>query len=81
VLLYELCEADVVCAQFRKPVEDTGLTGMEEGQVLGHLGGEEGRGGHVLEARNVINKSNIISERTLFSLREIIVQQKVNCRR
>lgn len=37
VLFYELCKANVIWAQFREPVEDTGLTGMEEGKVLWHL--------------------------------------------
>lgn len=37
VLFYEFCEANVIWAQFREPVEDTGLTGVKEGQVLGHL--------------------------------------------
>ena len=37
VLFYELCKANVIWAQFREPVEDTGLTGVEEGKVLWHL--------------------------------------------
>lgn len=37
VLLCELCKADVIWPQFTEAVEDTGLTGMKEGQVLGHL--------------------------------------------
>lgn len=37
VLFYEFCKACVVWAQFTDAVEDTGLTGMKEGQVLGHL--------------------------------------------
>lgn len=37
VLFYELFKADVVGAQFTDPVEDTGLTGVKEGKVLGHL--------------------------------------------
>lgn len=37
VLFYELCEANVIGAQFTDAVEDTGLTGVKEGQVLGHL--------------------------------------------
>lgn len=38
VLLYELSEANVIWAQFAQPVQDTGLTGVKEGKVLGHLG-------------------------------------------
>lgn len=37
VLLYELCKAYVIGAQFTEPVEDIGLTGVKKGQVLGHL--------------------------------------------
>lgn len=37
VLLYELCEAHIVCAHLTQPVQDTGFTGMEKGQILGHL--------------------------------------------
>lgn len=37
VLLYKLCEAYVIWAQFAQPVQDTGLTGVKERQVLGHL--------------------------------------------
>jgi len=40
VLLYELCKTYVIRAQFAQSVEDTGLTGVKEGQVLGHLCGE-----------------------------------------
>lgn len=37
MLLYELCEANVIGSQFAEAVQDTGLTGMEKGQVLGDL--------------------------------------------
>lgn len=37
VLFYELCKAYVIRAQFTESVEDTGLTGVKEGEVLGHL--------------------------------------------
>lgn len=37
VLFYKLCEAYIIWAQFTESVEDTGLTGVKEGQVLGHL--------------------------------------------
>lgn len=37
VLFYELCKANVIRAQFREPAEDTGLTGVKEWKVLGHL--------------------------------------------
>lgn len=37
VLFYELCKANIIWAQFWEPVEDTGLTGVEEGKVLWHL--------------------------------------------
>lgn len=37
VLLYKLGEAGVIWAQFAQPVEDAGLTGVKERQVLGHL--------------------------------------------
>lgn len=40
VLLYKLCEADVIRAQFTLPAEDAALTGVKKGQVLGHLGME-----------------------------------------
>lgn len=37
VLFYKLCKAYIIWAQFTESVEDTGLTGVKEGQVLGHL--------------------------------------------
>lgn len=37
VLLYELCEPHIVCAHLTQPVQDTGFTGMEKGQILGYL--------------------------------------------
>lgn len=37
VLLYEFSEADVIRAQFGEAVQDTRLTWVEEGDVLGHL--------------------------------------------
>lgn len=37
MLLYELCEVNVFGSQFADAVQDTGLTGMEKGQVLGDL--------------------------------------------
>lgn len=37
VLLYELFETDVVGSQFADAVENAALTGVEEGEVLGHL--------------------------------------------
>lgn len=47
VLFYELCKAHVIWAQFREPVEDTGLTGVKEGKVLGHLWVEQSCTFHV----------------------------------
>lgn len=37
VLFYELFKADVVGTKFADPVENTALTGVKEGKVLGHL--------------------------------------------
>lgn len=37
VLFNELGEADIVCAKPAESVEDTGLTGMEKWEILGHL--------------------------------------------
>lgn len=41
VLFYELSKADVIGAEFADPVEDADLTGVNEGQVLGHLCGKQ----------------------------------------
>jgi hypothetical protein len=41
VLLYELCESDVVRSQFAEAIQDTCLTGVKEGDVLGHLHPEQ----------------------------------------
>ena len=37
VLLYELCEADVIRAQFGEAIQDTCLTWVKKWDVLGHL--------------------------------------------
>lgn len=37
VLLNELGEANVVCAQTAESIQDTSFTGMEKWEVLGHL--------------------------------------------